>query len=34
MSAFDEMYQEIVMDHYRTPRNAARLDHIPQSMAH
>ncbi|HUJ73965.1 MAG TPA: SUF system NifU family Fe-S cluster assembly protein [bacterium] len=34
MSAFDEMYQEIVMDHYRAPRNAARLDHIPQSMAH
>jgi len=34
VSAFDEMYQEIVMDHYRAPRNAARLDHIPQSMAH
>ena len=34
MSAFDELYQEIVMDHYRSPRNAARLDHIPQAMAH
>ena len=34
MSAFDDLYQEIVMDHYRSPRNAARLDHIPQSMAH
>ena len=34
MSAFDELYQEIVMDHYRSPRNAARLDHIPQAMVH
>jgi nitrogen fixation NifU-like protein len=34
VSAFDELYQEIVMDHYRSPRNAARLDHIPQTMAH
>jgi nitrogen fixation protein NifU and related proteins len=33
-TAFDELYQEIVMDHYRSPRNRARLDHIPQSMAH
>ena len=34
MSAFDELYQEIVMDHYRSPRNAAHLDHIPQALAH
>ncbi len=34
MSAFDELYQEIIMDHYRSPRGAAKLDHIPQSMAH
>ncbi|MGD0724944.1 MAG: Fe-S cluster assembly sulfur transfer protein SufU [Spirochaetia bacterium] len=34
MSAFDELYQEIIMDHYRTPRNTARLDHIPQTLAH
>ena len=34
MSAFDELYQEIIMDHYRSPRNAARLDHVPQSMVH
>jgi nitrogen fixation NifU-like protein len=34
VSAFDDLYQEIVMDHYRSPRGAARLDHIPQSMAH
>jgi nitrogen fixation NifU-like protein len=34
VSAFDELYQEIVMDHYRRPRNKAPLDHIPQEMAH
>ncbi len=34
MSAFDDLYQEIIMDHYRTPRGAARLDDVPQSMVH
>jgi nitrogen fixation NifU-like protein len=34
MSAFDDLYQEIIMDHYRTPRGAARLDDVPQSMLH
>jgi nitrogen fixation NifU-like protein len=34
VSAFDELYQEIIMDHYRSPRGKARLDHVPQSMAH
>ena len=34
MSAFDDLYQEIIMDHYRSPRGAAKLDNIPQSMAH
>lgn len=34
MSAFDDLYQEIVMDHYRSPRGAARLDHVPNSRAH
>ncbi len=34
MSAFDELYQEIIMDHYRAPRGAATLDHVPQSMVH
>ena len=34
VSAFDELYQEIIMDHYRAPRGQARLDHVPQSMAH
>ena len=32
MSAFDELYQEIIMDHYRSPRGAARLDHLPESL--
>jgi nitrogen fixation NifU-like protein len=34
VSAFDELYQEIIMDHYRSPRGAAKLDHVPQAMAH
>jgi nitrogen fixation protein NifU and related proteins len=34
MSAFDDLYQEIIMDHYRTPRGKAALDEIPESMAH
>jgi nitrogen fixation NifU-like protein len=32
--AFDDLYQEIVLDHYRSPRNKARLDHVPESMVH
>jgi nitrogen fixation NifU-like protein len=34
LSAFEELYQEIIMDHYRSPRGAAVLDHIPQAMVH
>ncbi len=34
MNAFDDLYQEIVLDHYRSPRNKARLDHVPESMIH
>ncbi|HET6484864.1 MAG TPA: SUF system NifU family Fe-S cluster assembly protein [Spirochaetia bacterium] len=34
MSAFEDLYQEIVLDHYRSPRGKATLDHIPQSMVH
>jgi len=34
VSDFDELYQEIILDHYRSPRGAAVLDHIPQSMVH
>ncbi len=34
MNSFDDLYQEIVLDHYRSPRNKARLDHVPESMVH
>jgi len=34
VNAFDDLYQEIVLDHYRSPRNKARLDHVPESMVH
>lgn len=34
MSAFEDLYQEIIMDHYRAPRGKTSLDSIPQSMAH
>ncbi len=32
--AFEELYREIILDHYRNPRGAARLDHVPEEMAH
>jgi nitrogen fixation NifU-like protein len=31
MSDFDELYQEIILDHYRSPRGAAKLDNVPDS---
>jgi nitrogen fixation protein NifU and related proteins len=34
MSTFDDLYQEIIMDHYRHPRGAAKLDHISQALIH
>jgi nitrogen fixation NifU-like protein len=34
VSPFDDLYQEIIMDHYRSPRGAAKLDHVPQAQAH
>jgi len=34
VNAFDDLYQEIVLDHYRSPRNKARLDDVPESMVH
>ncbi len=34
MNSFDDLYQEIVLDHYRSPRNKARLDNVPESMVH
>jgi nitrogen fixation NifU-like protein len=30
----DELYQEIILDHYRNPRGAARLDQVPESHVH
>ena len=32
--AFDDLYQEILLDHYRNPRNAAVLDHISDENLH
>ena len=34
MNPFDDLYQEIVLDHYRSPRTKARLDDVPESMVH
>jgi nitrogen fixation protein NifU and related proteins len=34
MNPFDDLYQEIVLEHYRSPRNKARLDNVPESMVH
>jgi nitrogen fixation NifU-like protein len=34
MSDFDDLYQEVILDHYRSPRGAARLDHVPESAVH
>jgi nitrogen fixation NifU-like protein len=31
---FDELYQEIILEHSRRPHGAARLDHIPQEQVH
>jgi nitrogen fixation NifU-like protein len=30
----DDLYREIIIDHARRPRNAATLEHVPDSMAH
>jgi len=32
--AFEDLYQEIILDHSRHPRNAASLDHIPEESIH
>ena len=34
MSDFEELYQEIIMDHYRRPRGAADLSRVPEALAH
>ena len=32
--AFEDLYQEIILDHSRHPRNAASLDHISAENVH
>ena len=32
--AFDDLYQEIILDHYRNPRNMEKLDHISEENVH
>ena len=32
--AFDDLYQEIILDHYRNPRNTADLSSIPEENVH
>jgi len=29
-----DLYQDVLLDHYRHPRGAARLDHVPQERTH
>lgn len=31
---FDDLYQEIILDHYRSPRNKRPLPHIPDEQVH
>lgn len=31
---FDELYQEIILDHYKHPRNKCDLSHIPEKFRH
>lgn len=31
---FDELYQEIILDHYKHPRNKRDLSHIPDNYLH
>ena len=32
--AFDDLYQEIILDHYRNPRNSADLSDVPDELVH
>lgn len=34
MADFADLYQEVILDHYRRPRGAAILDYIPESKVH
>jgi len=30
----DDLYREVILDHYRRPRNAADLSHVPEASVH
>jgi nitrogen fixation NifU-like protein len=32
--AFDDLYQEIILDHYRNPRNAEKLPDVSDELVH
>ena len=32
--AFEDLYQEIILDHFRNPHNAEPLDHLPAERVH
>ncbi len=32
--SFEDLYQEIILDHYRNPRGAASLAHLPEEAVH
>jgi nitrogen fixation protein NifU and related proteins len=34
VTGYDDLYQEIILDHYRSPRNTAVLDDVPEAMVH
>ena len=34
LDALDDLYMEIILDHYKSPRNRADLSHIDDDMAH
>ena len=31
---FDDLYREIILDHYRNPRNQGNLDHLSEANVH
>ncbi len=34
MESLDQLYQEIILDHYKFPRNKADLSHLPDDQVH
>ncbi len=33
-AGFEDLYQEVILDHYRHPRNAASLDRLSEAIVH